>query len=212
MLSRVHIGRSQEGFDHPQKQWLAGKWHISHSTHPERYSGNGGLSPVVVVSTRTWDSKSSTESASDQEKITTVFPKFADAFPTVFFFVDKKWSRRWDILAWGKEGQLGPWMIEDGSGRARLISDTSGEACADWRNSYVVMFVDGEVFHPVTDTNGIEIWERFGPTRPLRDETMCQIHDALGRVVVGPSRAEFPELVERLKPVSSYESLGSDLC
>ncbi|KAM7221843.1 hypothetical protein V8F06_002836 [Rhypophila decipiens] len=114
--------------------------------------------------------------------------------PTVLFLIDKSITRKWDILAWGKEGQLESWMIEDGSG---WISDTSGEARADWRNSYVVVFLDDTVDQV---TNGIEIWERFGPTRPLSDETVGKIRDAFGQV---GRRGEFGELVERLKPVSS---------
>ncbi|KAK3375695.1 hypothetical protein B0T24DRAFT_205419 [Lasiosphaeria ovina] len=93
-----------------------------------------------------------------------------------------------EILAWGKEGQLSDWMVDEGDG---WIGDGSGERRADWRDSYVVAYIHGSGSSSAggekSEKNqgqapAIEIWNRFGPTRPLQDATLAQITAALDAV------------------------------
>ncbi|KAK0733066.1 hypothetical protein B0T26DRAFT_669519 [Lasiosphaeria miniovina] len=93
-----------------------------------------------------------------------------------------------EILAWGKEGQLADWMVDEGDG---WIGDGSGERRADWRDSYVVAYVHGSGSSSAGgekseknegQTPAIEIWNRFGPERPLQDATLAQIRAALDAV------------------------------
>lgn len=127
------------------------------------------------------------------EKTTELFPVSADPVsPSAVFLTDKSTTRQWEILAWGKEGQLESWMIEDGSG---WISDSSGERRADWRNSYVVVFVSDTCDEAAS---GIEIWEHFGPSRPLSKGTVSKIRAALDEVAKRDEEAVFRGLVARL--------------
>jgi hypothetical protein len=78
---------------------------------------------------------------------------------------------QWEVLAWGKEGQLEEWMTVETNG---MISDPSGEWRPDWRNSYAVVLIrDGE------KRCAVEVWDRNGDYGPLSGETIGKIKDAL---------------------------------
>lgn len=88
-------------------------------------------------------------------------------------------------------------MIDDGTG---WISDSSGERRADWRNSYLVVVSVSDDDERL-EFNSVEIWERFGPSRRLSDETVGKIRDSLGEVASRDAEGKFGSLVSRLKPL-----------
>ncbi|KAH7324282.1 hypothetical protein B0I35DRAFT_158882 [Stachybotrys elegans] len=87
-------------------------------------------------------------------------------------FVEGDTKRHWEIICWGKQGQLESWMVDDDSG---LIGDGSGEARPDWRNSYVVIYYEAIA----GEGAGIEVWDSIGYGRRLTDATLEKMRDAI---------------------------------
>lgn len=84
-------------------------------------------------------------------------------------------GRGWEVLAWGKQGQLESWMKEDpGSG---LILDDSGEGRPDWRNSYVVVYYEATAEREAA----VEVWDSYAKWRRLTDQTFRKIQSAMRR-------------------------------
>lgn len=109
---------------------------------------------------------------------------------TASYFREDGAERGWEVIAWGKQGQLESWMIEDPSG---LICDSSGEGRPDWRNSYAV------VYHEATGVEeaGIEVWDSYAKYRRLTDGTLQKIKDALRKTGV----QELAKLADALRVV-----------
>jgi hypothetical protein len=105
-------------------------------------------------------------------------------------FKEDETGRQWEIICWGKQGQLNEWMVDDDNG---WISDSAGERRADWRNLYVVVY-----YHATADAEaGIEVWDSIGPRRRLTDETIGKIRDAIHKV----EDPAFGRLAEKLVKV-----------
>ncbi|KAI9167967.1 hypothetical protein HJFPF1_04110 [Paramyrothecium foliicola] len=107
-------------------------------------------------------------------------------------FREDETGRQWEIICWGKQGQLSEWMVDDNDG---WISDSAGERRADWRRMYVVVY-----YHATANAEcGIEVWESVGSGSKLTDETFGKIQDAIRRV----EDPAFAGLAERLADVVS---------
>ncbi|KAK3374564.1 hypothetical protein B0H63DRAFT_480491 [Podospora didyma] len=167
----------------PTLNWLDGRWHITHSTLPHRTTQRNTRIELTISAAA--NGKQSFHIESSHQALEASKPKTesvsSPSQTPLDFSASKGTASRfgsWQILAWGKEGQLDDWMIEDGDG---WISDSSGERRADWRNSYVVVHVegDGEDEKEKGDGPGIEVWSRRGWWKPLYPETVGKIKDAL---------------------------------
>lgn len=99
-------------------------------------------------------------------------------------------GRGWEVIAWGKQGQLADWMREDESG---YICDPSGEGRPDWRNHYAVAY-----FH-ATDAEeaGVEVWDSTAPYRRLTELTFAKIRKAIR----ASGDEEFAKLADKLVEV-----------
>jgi hypothetical protein len=96
-------------------------------------------------------------------------------------------EKKWEVLAWGKQGQLESWMVDEDDG---WIGDGSGERRADWRNFYVVVYYEG----CEGQESGIEVWDSFGGSRRLTNSTFERIKEAIAKV----GDEKFAALAERL--------------
>ncbi|KAK0644261.1 hypothetical protein B0T16DRAFT_460338 [Cercophora newfieldiana] len=173
-------GSPDANWQPPTLSFIEGTWHICQSTSDTAdqrtavnltLSGSGSSEAVTLTSTSTHGDKSSTSEETPLD--------LQDGCASSFSSSSNKGteSLRWDVLAWGKEGQLEDWMIEDGDG---WISDSSGERRADWRDSFVVVWV---VAGEREGKGVVEVWNRFGKPG-LRGETVSKIQKALKEVGV----------------------------
>ncbi|KAK0702341.1 hypothetical protein B0H67DRAFT_595514 [Lasiosphaeris hirsuta] len=185
----------------PSPEWLACRqWHISHSTQPQvatkrnaRLSFRSAPEPGnELIATHSHQNLNSPAIKSLESKLLSVN---ADGVGNITF-KDTSNKREYEILAWGKEGQLEDWMIEDGL----WISDSSGERRGDWRNSYVVALVNEETWGP-----SIEVWDQFGPAS-LSSKTLEKIRTALKEI---PSTS-FQALADQLKPTKADNGRDAD--
>ncbi len=198
----------------PSMGGLTGPWHITHSADP-KFAGRrnarinleiNGDDTFVITRTHqalpssllSWWTGNSTAIESSEQTLRN--QAFENNTTRVYVHRMKSTTTNEtiEIMAYGKEGQLEDWMIQDGSG---WISDASGECRADWRNTYVVVYITGSETGP-----SIEIWDRFGRTRPLTSETIGKMRAALEAV----DNAEFQEVVARLKPVLIDDGRDAD--
>ncbi|KAK4442066.1 hypothetical protein QBC34DRAFT_419294 [Podospora aff. communis PSN243] len=85
-------------------------------------------------------------------------------------------SAEWEVLAWGKEGQLEEWMIVETNG---MISDPGGEWRPDWRHGYAVVLIRDE---KDAGRRVVEVWNDGGELSPLSGETIGKMRDALKSV------------------------------
>lgn len=198
--------------------WITGTWHTTHSTNAEEQSGKRNaricLSLIRGTNSVSSDSEGSdSDMEPDKDRILAVrsyqnlhssaiqdvgqTDLFLDELDQGFTQVNGPIMRqRWEILAWGKEGQLEEWMNDDGSG---WIVDNSGEARPDWRNSYVVVYIGNDLGKLKNVGEGtIEIWDRFGPSGPLKEETVEKIKEALLKDLGGKDE-RFAKLASRLQ-------------
>ncbi|KAK3356434.1 hypothetical protein B0T25DRAFT_536735 [Lasiosphaeria hispida] len=134
----------------PSSEWLACRqWHISHSTQPQvatkrnarlslRLASEPGSELIAAHSHQDLDSP---VIKSSESRLLSVC---ADGVDNIIWR-DAPGKCEYEVLAWGKEGQLEDWMIEDGS---LWISDSSGERRGDWRNSLVSCDESGHTKFP----------------------------------------------------------------
>ncbi|KAK1750925.1 hypothetical protein QBC47DRAFT_392902 [Echria macrotheca] len=158
----------------PKTSFLSGEWALTHSTLPSRRFQSNTTTTIQISAsgettrTHTYSAiTTSTDNDENQPKSTTTTEKATDFDPTTN---TASVFETWKVLAWGKEGQLESWMIDDGDG---WISDDSGERRGDWRNSYVVVWNEGP------EEKGVDVWDRWGRTRPLSVGTIRKIREAL---------------------------------
>jgi hypothetical protein len=179
-------GLTSPKYTPPTLSWLEGQWHVTHSTFPiRREQRNVRTVRKALAGDEKHFTSEVTYQSLDAEDIHT---SLVDEYPTdledgrAAVFKQDGSAARWEALAWGKEGQLESWMIDTGDG---WIADTSGERRGEWRNSYVVVYSQ-----PIADGlgAGVEIWDRFGPQKPLSKETIRKIRDAI-RGIQNPAMA-----------------------
>ncbi|KAK3391456.1 hypothetical protein B0T20DRAFT_79555 [Sordaria brevicollis] len=211
-------GATPSHFTPSNLPWITGTWHTTHSTNAEEQSGKRNaricLSLIRGTNSVSSDSEGSdSDMEPDKDRILAVrsyqnlhssaiqdvgqTDLFLDELDQGFTQVNGPIMRqRWEILAWGKEGQLEEWMNDDGSG---WIVDNSGEARPDWRNSYVVVYIGNDLGKLKNVGEGtIEIWDRFGPSGPLKEETVEKIKQALLKDLGGKDE-RFAKLASRLQ-------------
>ncbi|KAK1781510.1 hypothetical protein QBC45DRAFT_405694 [Copromyces sp. CBS 386.78] len=221
-------GATPSHFTPSNLPWITGTWHTTHSTNPEEQSSKRNaricLSLIRGSNSVSSDSEGSdSDMEPDKDRILAVrsyqdltSPAIQDVGQTDLFLdeLDQGFTQvngpimrqRWEILAWGKEGQLEEWMTEDGSG---WIVDNSGEARPDWRNSYVVVYIGNDLGNLKNVGEGtIEIWDRFGPSGPLREETIEKIREALKGL--GGKDERFAKLAQRLERMRMDEGRRSE--
>lgn len=182
----------------PSLAWLAGAWHITHSTLPYRTNQrNARIMLKIALDGRSYNSEASHQAVSSSfaaiektdaaETPLDAEVQFQGGPTAARFRSDGGDDATWEVLAWGKEGQLEDWMHVDAYGS---IADSSGECRADWRNSYVVVY-------RTAPEDGVEIWDRWGRYKPLSDETIESIKAALRGV------GEMAELADALVAVKA---------
>lgn len=93
----------------------------------------------------------------------------------VSLFQENDTGRQWEVICWGKQGQLESWMIDDDSG---WIGDGSGERRADWRAFYLVVYYE----KTAEEEAGIEVWHAIEKYRRLTSLTFKKIQDAIRNV------------------------------
>ena len=175
-------------------------WHITYSTSLRRSSQRNARIRFELSK----DEKSFKTTHSHQqvnspaiESADTVLNPVDVKDGRAYLFEEEGSGRAWEILAWGKEGQLEDWMIDQGDG---WIADSSGEVRGDWRNSYVVVMVSGE---DEKAEPAVEIWDRFGT---LTDGTIEKIRVALG----GVNDEKFGLLVDSLDQIKMDSGRDAD--
>lgn len=221
-------GATPSHFTSSNLPWITGTWHTTHSTNPEEQSGKRNaricLSLIRGTNSVSSDSEGSdSDMEPDKDRILAVrsyqnlhssaiqdvgqTDLFLDELDQGFTQVNGPIMRqRWEIIAWGKEGQLEEWMNDDGSG---WIVDNSGEARPDWRNSYVVVYIGNDLGKLRNVGEGtIEIWDRFGPSGTLREETVEKIREALQ--ALGGKDERFAKLASRLQRMRMDEGRKSE--
>ncbi|KAJ4386966.1 hypothetical protein N0V85_007872 [Neurospora sp. IMI 360204] len=221
-------GATPSHFTPSNLPWITGTWHTTHSTNTEEQSDKRNaricLSLIRGTNSVSSDSEGSdSDMEPDKDRILAVrsyqnlhSPAIQDVGQTDLFLdeLDQGFTQvngpimrqRWEILAWGKEGQLEEWMNEDGSG---WIVDNSGESRPDWRNSYVVVYIGNDLGKLKNVGEGtIEIWDRFGPSGPLREETVDKIREALKGL--GGKDERFAKLAQRLQKMRMDEGRRSE--
>ena len=195
----------------PLLTFLSGSWAITHSTSAHRALTHRNaritltLNPTTQNFTTSETSQVTTsswwrgESNTDVSVTGTASPSdLKDGKASEFTFKLESASggqgegKSWSVLAWGKEGQLEKWMLEEEGG---WIGDGSGERRGDWRDSYVVVYRHndsekekrgGEEKEEGGLEGVVEVWDRWGgsPSGGLTGETIGKIRDALKGVVV----------------------------
>jgi hypothetical protein len=182
-------GATPQTWPPPTVTWFQRTWHITHSTHaPSRYHGRKnarvGLrlanddETCYAVELSHQDAQTlSVESTTSTLASLDLSAK--DRTASRFKLSHSSRAEQWEVLAWGKEGQLEEWMTEEING---MISDPSGEWRPDWRNSYVVVLIRKVDEHAGPQEQRecvVEVWDHNGGDRPLSEETVGKIKDAL---------------------------------
>ena len=179
--------QQHEEWQPPTVSWLQNTWRVTHSTSaPPRYRGRKNAR-VGLRLARDDDTCYSVE-LSHQDAQTLSIESTSSALASLNFSGENKTASRftlsgppgeeWEVLAWGKEGQLEEGMVVETNG---MVSDPGGEWRPDWRNSYTVVLIRGE------DDAGacaVEVWDDRGEYRPLSGDTIGKIKDALKAVGV----------------------------
>lgn len=176
----------------PPLSFLLNQWHISHSTLPERATQRNvriHLLPTEdghgYVSEITYQNEEPARIGSGKTTETAIDLRNGAASR----FKQAGTGTEWEVLAWGKEGQLEDWMIDDDSG---WIGDGSGEQRPDWRNRYAVVYTTEKDGH-----GQVEVWDRLGYWKHLTDSTIEKIRAALREV----GDDKLTQLADRLAPV-----------
>ncbi|KAK0623909.1 hypothetical protein B0T14DRAFT_565226 [Immersiella caudata] len=179
--------QQQEDWQPPTVSWLRSNWRVTHSTDaPSRYHRHKNVR--IDLSSTPNDETSYSVELSHQDTQTLSIESTTSTLTSSGFSEENKTASRfkfsgppraeWEVLAWGKEGQLEEWMIPETNG---MISDTSGEWRPDWRNSYAVVLIgtaDG------AEECAVEVWDDGAEFTPLSGETIGKIKDALKGVGV----------------------------
>jgi hypothetical protein len=100
-------------------------------------------------------------------------------------------GRKWEVLAWGKQGQLESWMKEDPV--MGYIVDDSGDGRPDWRNCYVVVYYEATAEQEAA----VEVWDSNAKRRRLTDETLEKIKSAIR----GSTDPELAKLADKMVEV-----------
>ena len=204
------------GYQSPTIQFLTGRhWHPVFTTFPlTKYdripprdpSFQLRIAPAsgAYTATETWIDPADKPDPLEvglRPRTSTISGKVLDGSGTempqqrVSLFRENDTGRQWEIICWGKQGELESWMIDDDSG---WISDSSGERRADWRNFYVVVYYEATA----EDEAGIEVWDSIGRHRRLTSLTFKKIQDAM-RKVESEDIARFAEKLTEIIPAES---------
>ncbi|OCL11028.1 hypothetical protein AOQ84DRAFT_387134 [Glonium stellatum] len=175
----------------PQAHISGHKWHLAHSSRTLWTSrrnvelliksGQQSMSGSGSARSELWWSWQELES--DEVKKLTKYP-------------EEDTADDWEVLGEGKEGGLERWMIETEYG----IEDGSGEARADWRSRWLVLYFPTTPISPV----GIDIFSNrvrqdpsSGRKYVVYDETIRQIRDELLKM----GNSDLGKLTEKINEV-----------
>jgi hypothetical protein len=193
-----------QSYQSPFLSWLRFRWHITHSTNPShRSQRNVRILLTLAPDNKGFHSEQTHQDLTSLAILATCNTELAidllDGKASCFKQESSETNRRREVLAWGKEGQLESWMKEGENG---WILDDSGEARGDWRNSYVVVYVEGDG----EEEPAVEVWDRFGSWKPLTEETIEKIRAALREV----NNESLRRFAEKLGPIKTDDGRMDD--
>ena len=162
------LAASQGDCQAPTVAWLGGQWKITHATG-SHYHGQKNirahLKPAAALTSYTIELSHQDAQTLRVETLQLAMTPLdlSEADNTASRFALPNASV--EVLAWGKEGQLSEWMIEDDG----WIADSGGERRPDWRQRYAaVRLHEGGALRA-------EVWA----SGALTAETIAKIKDSL---------------------------------